>query len=148
MTYEQALNRAAALCSSGEHCEKQIREKLEKWEVAEDDANRIIERLCEGKFLDSRRFCHAFASDKLRYNQWGRFKIRMALRMLNLPDTDIQEALDALDENEYRNILNKILDAKARTLHDTDSYIRTGKLVRFATSRGFEADLVFEFVKE
>ena len=148
MTYEQALSKAAALCSSGEHCEKQIREKLEKWEVSEEDADRIIAHLIDEKYIDSARYCRAFVSDKLRYNHWGRFKLRMALRQLDLPDTDIREALEAIDEEEYMEILNKVLDAKARTLRDSDPYIRTGKLLRFITSRGFEADLARDLMED
>ena len=148
MTYEQALSKAAALCSCGEHCEKQIREKLERWEVGEEDADRIISHLIDEKYIDSVRFCHAFVSDKLRYNHWGRFKLRMALRQLDLPETDIREALEEIDEEEYMEILNKILDAKARTLRDSDPYIRTAKLLRFVTSRGFEADLARDLMDE
>ena len=40
MTYEQALNKAAALCSGAEYCERQILEKLRRWEIGEDDAER------------------------------------------------------------------------------------------------------------
>lgn len=148
MTYEQALNKAAALCSGTEYCERQIEEKLRRWEIDEADAARILQYLKEEKYIDSERFCRAFTSDKLRYNRWGRFKIRMALRQLGLPDEDIDSALADIDENEYLDILNKVLDAKARTLRDTDPYARRTKLVRHAASHGFETDLILDRLQD
>lgn len=148
MTYEQALNKAAALCSGAEYCERQILEKLRRWEIGEDDAERILKYLKEEKYIDSERFCHAFASDKLRYNHWGRFKIRMALRQLRLPDEDIDQALADIDDEEYTDILNKVLDTKARTLRDTDPYQRRAKLVRHAASHGFETDLILDRLED
>ena len=148
MTYEQALSRTAALCSGAEYCERQIEEKLRRWEMEEADITRILQYLKDEKYIDSERFCRAFTSDKVRYNHWGRFKIRMALRQLDLPDTDIDQALRDIDEEEYLAILNKVLDAKARTLRDTDPYTRRAKLLRHAASRGFETDLAYDLMEE
>jgi regulatory protein len=148
MTYEQALNKAAAMCSGSEHCESQIAEKLRKWEVAEDDAERIIAYLKDEKYIDTARFSRAFVSDKFRYNHWGRMKIRQALRFLHIPDNDINEALDGIDEQEYRDALEKIIAQKDRTLHDTDPYVRRAKLVRHALSRGFETNIVLSLLPE
>ena len=147
MDAKQWKKKAEALCAQGEHCASQIEEKLRRWGAEEADIAPIIEHLFSEKYLDNERFCRAFTFDKLRYNRWGRFKIRTALRTLGLPDACIQDAMADIDEEEYLDILNKVLDAKARTLRDTDPYIRTGKLVRHAVSRGFETDLALDLVK-
>ena len=148
MTYEQALSRAAALCSRSEHCESQVREKLRQWDLSEDESDRIIEYLYNEKYLDNERFARAFVSDKFRYNQWGRMKIRQALRFLRLPDDAIGQALQEIDDEEYASALRKIIDAKARSLRDDDPRQRQAKLVRHALSRGFEMDLVLRLVEE
>ena len=72
----------------------------------------------------------------------------MALRQLRLPDEDIDQALADIDDEEYTDILNKVLDAKARTLRDTDPYQRRAKLVRHAASHGFETDLILDRLEE
>lgn len=148
MTYEQALSRAAALCSRSEHCESQVREKLRQWDLSEDESDRIIEYLYNEKYLDNERFARAFVSDKFRYNQWGRMKIRQALRFLRLPDDAIGQALQEIDDEEYASALRKIIDAKARSLRDDDPRQRQAKLVRHALSRGFEMDLVLRLMEE
>ena len=147
MTYETAISRMAALCSTGEHCESDIREKLQRAAVSDDDAQRIIDRLYQEGFLDTARYCRAFSRDKLRFSHWGRVKIQQALRMKGLPDDDIREALWNLDDElgeEYAAILRDTLEQKNRTLHDTNDYIRRGKLIRFAASRGFTMDEILE----
>ena len=147
MAFEEFYSRMAALCSISEHCESEIREKLQKAAVSDDDAQRIIDDLYREGFLDTARYCRAFSRDKLRFDHWGRVKIQLALRMKGLPDEDIREALCALDEelgDDYTAILRSTLDQKNRTLHDTDNYIRRGKLIRFAASRGFTIDEILE----
>lgn len=143
MTFEEAFSRMAALCSVSEHCESEIREKLQKAAMPAHDIQRVIDALYDGAYLDTARYCRAFSRDKLRFAHWGRIKIQQALRMKGLPDSDIRQALNDLDEelgDEYRQVLREALAQKERTLHDEDDYTRRGKLIRFATSRGFTPD--------
>ena len=140
LSFDAALTRMAALCSVSEHCESEIREKLQRAGMTHDDIDRIVDHLYDEDFLNTSRYCRAFAHDKLLFAHWGRFKIQQALRMKGLPATDISEALDTLPEDDYRKILEDLLDQKARTLTDEDEYIRRGKLMRFAAGRGFTLD--------
>ncbi|MBP5771750.1 MAG: RecX family transcriptional regulator [Bacteroidaceae bacterium] len=140
MTFEQALNRMAALCSCSEHCESDIREKLQKAAMPVQDIDRVIDTLYAENYLNTARYCHAFARDKLRFSHWGRMKIEQGLRIKHLPPADIKEALTDLPDDEYENILQDVLKQKDRMLTDEDEYIRNGKLIRFATARGFTLD--------
>ena len=146
LTFEQALSRMAALCSTSEHCESDIRQKLQKAVMSVDDCNRIVNKLYEDGFLDNARYCRAYALDQLRFAHWGRMKIEQALRMKGLPQADIRQATDELDEEEYQGILKDVLEQKARTLVDEDEYIRRGKLMRFAAGRGFTPQEIMNFL--
>ena len=66
------------------------------------------------------------------------------LRLLEMDSTDINEGLDAIPEEEYQEVLQHILEQKNKQLRDSDPYIRKGKLVRHALSRGFETHLILE----
>ncbi len=157
MNYDEAFSRMAALCSVSEHCENEIREKLQKAAMPVYDIQRVIDALYDGDYLDTARYCRAFSRDKLRFAHWGRIKIQQALRMKGLPDSDIRQALSALDEelgDEYRRILQETLEQKARSLElhflgddaeaedceASERYTRRQKLIRFAVSRGFTLD--------
>ena len=144
LTYEQALSRAAALCSGSEHCSSEIRKKLLLWGLSPTQSEKAITFLNEEKYIDSQRFCRAYCLDKFRYNHWGRIKISQMLRLLEMDSTDINEGLDAIPEEEYQKVLQHILEQKNKQLRDSDPYIRKGKLVRHALSRGFETHLILE----
>ena len=144
LTYEQALSRAAALCSGSEHCSSEIRKKLLLWGLSPTQSEKAITFLNEEKYIDSQRFCRAYCLDKFRYNHWGRIKISQMLRLLEMDSTDINEGLDAIPEEEYQEVLQHILEQKNKQLRDSDPYIRKGKLVRHALSRGFETHLIID----
>lgn len=148
MKQSEALSRAAALCSRSEYCESQIREKLYKWGVDSADSDAVIQQLYDEKFLDTKRYCQAFCSDKFRHNHWGRIKITQALRMQGLPMNDIKEAMEGIDKQEYLETLKHVLAQKEKTLKDSDPYTRSGKLARHALSRGFESGLIMQLIGE
>lgn len=132
----------AALCSTAEHCESEVREKLTRAGISTADADRIIDRLYDEDFLNTERYCRAFVRDKFRYARWGRVKIGQALRMKRLPDNEIRRAIDEeLSTPEYQALLEHLIQQKDRTLpDDLDDYARRAKLIRFALSRGFNMD--------
>ena len=148
LTYEQALSRAASFCSTSEHCSSEIRKKVLQWGLASSQAEDIVSYLTKEKYIDNSRFCRAYCLDKFRYNHWGRIKIAQMLHMLEMGSSDINDGLDAIPEEEYQEVLTHILEQKNRQLKDTDPYIRKGKLVRHAVSKGFETDLILKTVDE
>ena len=148
LTYEQALSRAAALCSGSEHCSSEIRKKLLQWGLTSAQAEDIISYLDKEKYIDNKRFCRAYCLDKFRYNHWGRIKVSQMLRMLEIENKDINEGLAAIDEKEYSEVLLHILEQKNRQLKDPDSYVRKGKLIRHALSKGFEMNVIINMVEE
>lgn len=146
--FQQALQKMAALCSTAEHCESEIREKLTRAGLSTDDADRVIDRLYDEGFLNTERYCRAFVRDKFRYARWGRIKIAQALRLKRLPDSDIRLAIEEeLPEADYQALLAHLIQQKANTLpSDLDAYTRRGKLIRFALSRGFTMDEAIDAV--
>lgn len=148
LTPPEALHRAAALCSSAEHCTADIREKLARWGVTEADSCTIIDRLVQERFIDEQRYAVAFVKDKFRFSGWGRIKMRYALQQKRIDGSDIDHALATLDEEQYNDRLLELLQAKSRSIRDDDPEARRAKLFRFAASRGFEPSLIFNALKQ
>ncbi len=148
LTPPEALHRAAALCSSAEHCTADIREKLARWGVTEADSRTIIDRLVQERFIDEQRYAVAFVKDKFRFSGWGRIKMRYALQQKHIDGSDIGHALATFDEEQYNDRLLELLQAKSRSIRDDDPEARRAKLFRFATSRGFESALIFNALKQ
>ena len=141
-SYEEALNRAAALCGSREVSSSHVRSKLKSWKVSEEVASRIIDRLEQEKFLDDRRFAVAYVRDKFRLNEWGKIKLTHMLRQKEIPDAIIVQALEQIDQDTYTRTCERLISEKAATLKETNPYKRKGKLFMYAAQRGFESDLI------
>lgn len=138
LTYDEALHKAAAYCTSVEKCAFDVSEKLSAWGVSDKESGKILAYLTGEDFINEKRFARAFVNDKLRFNKWGKIKIDYALRAKNISTEVIQSALTDIDEDEYSGILTELLKAKLRGLRYKDEYDRYAKLFRFAQSRGFE----------
>lgn len=141
LTKEAALLRMADLCARAEHSSFEIREKLRKLMIPASDANEIICYLEENRYIDNLRYAKAFARDKVRFSSWGRNKIRMGLAVKRISASDIREALEEIDEEEYMDAITKAAQAKALNL-DLSDYTDMTKLYRHLASRGFESSLI------
>lgn len=148
LTFEQALQRAASLCSGSEHCISDIEEKLHRWGVTKADAKRVIDTLIDEKYIDEIRYATAYTRDKLRFSHWGRIKIRTMLRAQRISEADINNAFDNIDQEEYLGILESIISKKRQTMDDAESYASRAKLIRFAMQRGFEMHEITKFISE
>ena len=147
LTKEAALLRMADLCARGEHCSSEIREKLRKLMISASDANGIIDYLEENRYIDNLRFAKSFARDKVRFSGWGRNKIRMALAVKRISSSDIREALEEINEEDYEEAVSRAARAKARNL-DLSDYEDRAKLYRHLASRGFESAVISNAIRD
>lgn len=142
MTENEAFSRLSAMCASAEHCSHEMMERMRKWEMAEDAATRVMERLVNDRYIDDERYCRFFVKDKLRYNKWGRRKIDQALFMKRIPKDIRHRVLGETTDDEYAEILRPLLKSKRKTTKAASEYEMNGKLIRFAMGRGFDMDVI------
>ena len=69
-------------------------------------------------------------------------KIARMLRLKQIPEAVIGQALAAIPEEGEDGHCLELLRQKARALKETDAYKRKAKLYRFAVGRGFDHDTV------
>ena len=129
------LSKAEAYCARAEHCAADVRRKLFEWSAPADLFDEIEEKLRENDFINDARFCHAYVHDKVEYQAWGRLKIRAGLQALQLPDSAIREAMEAIDKKKYADNLRKLITQRQKESED--------KRLRFLAQRGF----TFEEIK-
>lgn len=148
LSEKEALYKAAAYCSTAEHCTSEVQKKLTDWGVDETTASRILTYLTKEKYLDNQRFCRSFIREKLLYNKWGRIKIAQALWSKQIPTNLSAPLLEEIDDSEYEEILLRLLSSKRKSITGRNDYERNGKLIRFALSRGFEMDVILKHVRQ
>ena len=126
------LSKAEAYCARAEHCAADVRRKLYEWGAPVDLSDEIEENLYAEGFLDDARFCRAYVHDKVAYQGWGRVKIQAGLRALQLPEPAIREAMEEIDEKQYKANLQKLIQQRKGDSED--------KRMRFLAQRGFSYD--------
>lgn len=135
--YEKALHQLAAYCIKAEKCIFDLRKKMIRWNIPEHEQEKILRKLQQGQFLDESRFCRAFVNDKIKYNQWGIYKIKYELKRKNIPDSIVRSALSDIDSFESQKQLRVLLSNKQKHIKGNNEYEIKQKLIRFAAGRGF-----------
>lgn len=142
VTEEIALQKMAAYCSTAEHCESEVSEKLLKWGLTRDAVVRIINHLVAERYIDDERYCRAYVNDKFRFSKWGKVKIAQALYQNKIASDLVRQQLNEIDSEAYLDVLRGLIAAKRKSVKGDDAYQITAKLVRFALGRGFEMDAI------
>ena len=123
------LSKAEAYCARSEHCAADVRRKLYEWNTPSDFFDFIEQKLYENGFLNDVRFCQAYVHDKVEYQSWGRLKIQAGLRALQLPESEIHNALESIDKETYMSNLHNLANQRISDSPD--------KRLRFLLQRGF-----------
>ena len=143
---KEVLIKAANFCAYQERTHKEVRNKLYELEVSGDESEVIITWLIENNYLNEERFARLFAGSKFRQKKWGRIKIRQELKMRGVSDYCLKAGMSEIDGDDYMVTLQEIIEKKSKDIKDSNKLIIKQKLVKFALSRGFENDLVFDVV--
>lgn len=148
LQYEEALAKSAALCSISEKCISDIQKKLLSWGINDEESERIIRRLIQEKYIDENRFARFFVKDKHKFAKWGKGKIAHALKEKGINQENINEALEQIEEEDYSEQLDTLLNAKLKSIKYKNAFDAKAKLIRFGMGRGFEYEAIMNALKK
>ncbi|RLD76897.1 MAG: RecX family transcriptional regulator [Bacteroidetes bacterium] len=148
ITPEQALIKTQNICASQEKCKADIRKKLYDWKIPAMEIEKILKKLVEDKFIDENRYAGFYVKDKYKLNKWGRIKIEFSLRQKQIEQSLITNAVNEINDDEYKEIFRNELIKKLKSLRNEESHKLKEKLLRFAQGRGYEAELSILMVGE
>lgn len=149
ITYQNALSKAAFLCSKSEKCVSDMRTKLYQWKLPADEHQRLIDYLLSEKYIDEERFTIYFVRDKFRFNKWGRVKIRYHLQHKEISESFIRAAFESeIDENDYRALVLSLAQSKLKSIKANSDFEKRGKLMQYLSGRGFEPDVVSQAITD
>jgi len=138
------LSKMKQYCAYQERCMYDVKEKLKTFHLQEDVYEGIILKLKKEDYLNEERFAKVYAGGKLRINHWGKNKIYASLQQKRVPELFILEGLNAITDDEYLSTLHVIIAKKNTELKESDINRRNRKLAKFAISKGFEHNLVWD----
>lgn len=138
-TEDELADKARHYCVREEQCVSNVIKKLKEWGATNEVAESVVEKMCDERFIDERRFARSYCSGKLRIQHWGRIKIAWGLRSKGINNSLIEECLNEIDSAEYYEVLRKVARNKRQTLKEDTPESRR-KLTAFLLSRGFDYD--------
>jgi regulatory protein len=147
-TPEQAFAKAKHYCAYQERSHTEVKEKLYSFGLRKTDVETILSQLIEENYLNEERFAKQFAGGKFRMKKWGRVKITYELKQKRVSAYNIKEALEEIDEDEYRKVLKKLAETKWKSLTNDQHIVRQSKTQQHLLQKGYEPNLVKAIITE
>jgi len=147
-TADEAFTSLIRLCSRAEKSSGDARRLMRGWGVGREDAERVLARLVDERFIDDARYADAYTREKLRLSGWGTHKIRAALAAKGIARDVVDDALarhldpDAQDERLAKQLERRLPRVKAATPWELRA-----KLSRYAASLGYDYETAAEAVE-
>lgn len=145
---EEAKPKLFAYCAYQERSHQEVRRKLDSLGVYGNPAEEIIAELITAGYLNEERFARAFAGGKFRIKGWGRVRIQRELETHGVTGNCIRSGMKEIDDEDYRNTLEKLIRRKAATIVNDSPMLKRDKVGRYAIAKGYESDLVWKVVRE
>ena len=145
--FHELLVKAERFCAYQERSSYEVKQKMKEFDATEEEIEKVISSLQEDDFQNDERFAKLFTSGKFRIKRWGKNKIKSELRMKKIPDQLIKNALDSIDEAEYKKTILHLIQKKDKEVKSLKPTDRKQKIFRFLLSKGFESSLVLANLK-
>lgn len=142
--YEAAFQQALKFLNYRQRSEAEVRRNLEEHQFIEEVILETIERLRRSGLLDDKRFAQNWVENRSEFRPRSRRALLFELRQRGLTEESIDEALEAIDDDElaYQAALKQ-----ARKLREADWPVFRNKIANFLVRRGFNYQSISNAVK-
>lgn len=144
----EALAKIQHYCAYQERSHKEVKNKLYDYGLYQSEVEEIVSQLITDGFLNEQRFAKAFAGGKFRMKKWGRLKIKNELEFLGLTKNCIQRGLKEIEASDYTKTLKALIQKKATEIKEENAFKKRDKVARFVIGKGYEPELVWEYVRD
>jgi regulatory protein len=121
---------------------KEIYEYLKKKEFNENLINDVISKLDDLGLLNNKQYIEAFINDKINLSNDGPYKIRSALIDLEFEESDIDKYLYSIDQDVWKEKLEKIINKKKSLMKSKSYYMFITKMKNDLYNLGYEKDMI------
>lgn len=147
-TLAEAIQKVEKYCIYQDRCHQEVKNKLFSMHMLPETIDVIMAHLIENDFLNETRFAASFARGKHRIKYWGINRIVRELKLREISEYNIKNALKEIDIEEYINNFNSISEKHWNQIKETNKWIKRKKFCDFFLRKGYESDLIYQKVKE
>lgn len=148
LTPSVAFAKIQQYCAYQERSHREVKNKLFDYGLYASEVDDLISKLIVEGFLNEERFAKAFAGGKFRIKKWGRLKIQQELEMQGLTKRCVAIGLKEIDSSDYRKTLKMLIQKKSAQTNEQNTFKRKNLIARYVISKGYEAEMVWDMLKE
>jgi regulatory protein len=141
-----ALVKIAKYCAYQERTHREVRNKLFEFGLHPDQVEELISKLITENYISEERYAIAFARGKSNSRRWGKQKIAFELQKKGVSKNNIKTGLAAIDEETYLKNAMKLINERLKIETKKPEWQRKILIIKFMTSKGYEPDLVSNFL--
>jgi regulatory protein len=129
-------------CAYRERAEHEVHQKAVQLGLLPAEIKSALATLKEEGFLNQDRFLRAYVHDKRSFQGWGPYKIQAHLRQYQIPNHDIQQALEDVAPEAWIDILRRLVKQKNSLPTENWDAEQRQKMFRWLYGRGFTSDQI------
>ena len=131
-------------CAYQERCHKEVAQKLREIGIYGTLIDIIIGKLIEANFLNETRFAESFVRGKFRIKKWGKKRLIRELKIRDISDWNIKNALKEISDEEYLDCCKILVKKFWISNRNMPLVIKKKKVWSALNYRGWETELIME----
>ena len=127
--------------------EKEVRKYLCKFNISNNDMERIINKLKDVSLINDREYCKAYINDKLYLSKEGINKIKEDLIVEDISIEIIEEELSSADKELFNEKLEKLIIKKINSNKRYSNCYLKQKITSEMISLGYNKDIILDILE-
>ena len=147
ISVNDAIKKLEYYCSYQDRCYKEVTAKLKSLGMFQTAIDHILDHLVANNFLNEERFAKSFARGKHKFKYWGKRRIEQELKLREISSYNIKTALKEI-ESDYLTNFYALAERKWQNITEVSIEKKKRKWVDFLMRKGYENNLIFDFLKD
>lgn len=127
----------AEWCAREERCQHDAFQRMRRHGLTRQEADEIVAFLVSEGYINEERFARAYARGHFRMKNWGRQKIIYGLKQKQISPYCIAAALREIEDEDHEKLLEKLAEAKWKSVGRATPAQRWSKTQRYLLQKGF-----------
>ena len=126
----------------------EVHEYLEKKEIDKVIIHEVIEKLKKQNYLNDSVFAKAFVNDRIKFSNYGPYKIKKELDDRKISNLIIEEVLEIFDYSLERKKLEKLVPKYVKTVRNKSLVMMKSKVSNYFSDLGYNKNIVLDILND
>lgn len=145
-TVDEVKKKLEYYCVYQDRCHQEVEKKIREYQLISEAREKILLHLMQHNFLNEERFSKSFARGKFRIKNYGKLRIIRELKYRNISEYNIKTALNEIDEQEYIDIANQLIEKKRASINEDNPIKERKKITEYMLRKGYEFNLIQDII--